>query len=98
MLKRAEADDRQRAREEANQKGDSGIQPVVMPKYALDERLKVMREVDPPPAALFIGLGWDEDDTTKRKHYRIYYPDELENDKEIFPKPSPFDTYQLKRG
>ena len=47
---------------------------------------------------MFIGLGWDEDETTKRKHYRSFYPDELENNKEIFPKPSPFDTYEIKRG
>jgi hypothetical protein len=47
---------------------------------------------------LFIGLGWDEDATTKRKHYRKYFADELENNVEIFPKPSPFESYNLKRG
>lgn len=56
-----------------------------MPKYAKDERLKVDREVNPPPSALYIPLGWDEDSTTKRKHYRLYYNDELENNTEIFP-------------
>jgi hypothetical protein len=28
-------------------------------------------------------LGWDEDRETKRKHYRRFYPDELENITEI---------------
>jgi len=45
-----------------------------------------------------MALGWDEDQTTKRKHYRYYYTDSLENVKEIFPKKSPFNTYTLKKG
>lgn len=69
-----------------------------MPKYKLDERLKVDREVDPPPGAIYIGLGWDEDHNTKRKHYRQYYQDELENIPEIFPQKSPFNTLELKKG
>lgn len=44
-----------------------------------------------PPESLFIGLGWDEKPEDKRKHYRRYFPDELENIKEIMPVPSPFD-------
>ena len=47
---------------------------------------------------MFIGLGWDEDKDTKRKHYRRYYADELENVEEILPNPSPFNQYDLKRG
>jgi hypothetical protein len=47
---------------------------------------------------LYIGLGWDEDRTTKRRHYRKYYGDELENVKDIFPTPSPFNTFEIKRG
>jgi hypothetical protein len=39
---------------------------------------------------LFLGLGWDEDATTDRKHYRRYYPDELENVKSVLPVASPF--------
>lgn len=66
---------------------------IIMPQYQLDKRLKVDREVNPPPDTLFIPLGWDEDKDTGRKHYRQYYNDELENNKEIFPKPSPFNTY-----
>lgn len=64
----------------------------------MDKRLKVMREVRAPPEAAFIGVGYDDDETTKRKHYRTFYPDELENDTEIFPKPSPFDSFELTRG
>ena len=70
-----------------------------MPKYITDPRLKVDRESYPePPKELYIGLGWDEDKETKRKHYRQYYPDELENIKEIFPKASPFTSYDIIRG
>jgi hypothetical protein len=39
---------------------------------------------------MFIGLGWDEDATTGRKHYRRFYPDELENVNEILPIKTPF--------
>jgi hypothetical protein len=39
-----------------------------------------------------MGLGWDDKPTeVKRKHYRRYFPDELENIKEIMPLASPFD-------
>jgi hypothetical protein len=69
-----------------------------MPKYKTDERLMVDREIDPPPKALFIELGWDEDMTTLRKHYRQYYADELENNPEIFPKKSPFSSFDIIRG
>jgi len=69
-----------------------------MPKYKIDERLKVYREIDAPPATMFIGLGWDEDNMTKRKHYRQFYPDELEHKKDIFPKESPFNSYSIYHG
>lgn len=69
-----------------------------MPEYKLDQRLKVMREINPPPDTLFIGLGYDVDDTTKRKHYRMFHPDELEFDTNVFPEPSPFDTFKIKKG
>ena len=32
------------------------------------------------------------------RHYRQQYKDELENVKEIFAKPSPFNSINLKRG
>jgi hypothetical protein len=60
--------------------------------------LKIDREINIPSDHLYIGLGWDEDRTTKRRHYRKYYADELENVKDIFPKPSPFETFNIKRG
>jgi hypothetical protein len=43
-----------------------------------------------PPESLYIGLGWDEHNESKTKHYRKYYPNELENVKEVMPVPSPF--------
>ena len=52
----------------------------------MDKRLKVMREIDEPSDKLFIGLGWDEDDQTNRKHYRQFHADELENKKDEMTK------------
>lgn len=71
---------------------------VIQPVYKFDKRLQVEKEDLPPPEELYMGLGWDEDKDTKRKHYRLFYNDELENVKEIFPKTSPFNTYDLIRG
>jgi hypothetical protein len=45
-----------------------------------------------------MGLGWDENPEQKRKHYRRFYNSELENVKEVMPIPTPFATYDLKRG
>ena len=45
-----------------------------------------------------MGLGWDEDRNTHRKHYRRFYPKELETVTELMPKPTPFETYNLMRG
>jgi hypothetical protein len=75
---------------------------VLFPTYILDPRLNVYRESNIPPESLFMGLGFDEEpnppEDKKKKHYRRYYPDELENIKEIMPVPTPFDTYDVKRG
>ena len=70
---------------------------VIMPKYAFDERLKINREVDPPPGSLFIGLGFNEKPEETKKHYRRYFPDELENVKEVMPK-MPFHESIIFRG
>jgi hypothetical protein len=45
-----------------------------------------------------IGLGWDENPEAKKRHYRRYYPDELENIKEVMPVATPFDQYDVKKG
>jgi hypothetical protein len=66
--------------------------------YELDERLNAFRECNIPPDTLYIGLGWDETPEQGRKHYRKFYPDELENVKDVMPKKSPFDEYEIKRG
>jgi hypothetical protein len=55
-----------------------------MPKYQLDERLKIDREQDAPPEKVYMGLGWDEDSKTQRRHYRQLFSEELENNKDIF--------------
>ena len=72
-----------------------------MPEYELDKRLKVYREVNDPSSSMYEGLGWDEnrdEPTNHQKHYRLYYNDELENIKEIFPKQSPFNSYDITKG
>ena len=68
-----------------------------MPVYAFDERLKIKREIDPPPASLFVGLGFNKSAEESKKHYRRYYPDELENIKEVIPK-KPFHECVVRRG
>ena len=70
-----------------------------MPKYKKDPRLNIDKEYGQPPRELYLPLGWDEDSNTKRKHYRHFETDELENIKELFPNgASPFHSYELKRG
>mgnify|MGYP000046766287 CR=1 FL=1 len=85
LQKRIELDERNRDKEELLRQGVDAYATIVMAKYKLDERLKVDREVDAPPATLFMPLGWDEFTGQGRKHYRKFYKDELENDKSIFP-------------
>lgn len=98
IAKHIESDERKKVLEDMNRQGDAAVKMIVMPKYQLDKRLKVMKEVDAPSDKLFIGLGWDEDDKTKRKHYRQYIADELEFNKEVFSSPSPFNSFDIKRG
>ena len=71
---------------------------LIWPQYEKDKRLNIDREKNIPPASLFMPLGWDEDATTKRKHYRHYYDDELENVEEFFENKSPFMRFGIKRG
>lgn len=68
----------------------SGANPyknILKPTYRKDEMLNVHREVNHPPDSLFIGLGYDEEPEDNRKHYRRFYPDELENVKELMGEP-----------
>lgn len=80
------------------QKGEDANNVIMFAKYELDPRLKVNREVGAPPKELYIGLGWDEHAGQDRKHYRQYYADELENDKDVFERESPFEAYLLTKG
>ena len=50
-----------------------------MPFYKYDERLNIERESEIPPPELFKGVGHDPAPKAGVKHYRRYYPDELEN-------------------
>jgi hypothetical protein len=71
---------------------------TLRPKYKLDERLQVHREVDMPPENMFIGLGWDETPEDNRKHYRRFYNDELEFVKDVMPVVTPFHEFIIKKG
>ena len=86
--KAAEEAERQKAQEALAGSRD-GAANLIRPKYKFEERLGVDREVDAPPANLFMEIGYNrtKDDTTK--HYRRYYCDELEKVCEVMP-PSPF--------
>jgi len=75
------------------EKGNKVLWNVVMPKYEEDPLLNVDREVSVPDPKLFIGLGWDKDKDSKQKHYRKFYPEELEKVKDVLPVESPFNSY-----
>jgi hypothetical protein len=59
---------------------------IILPKYKFDDRLKMHREVDKPPAAVFMPLGYNKAPEDNKKHYRKFFDDELENDTDIFRK------------
>lgn len=84
--------------EEFKATGANAASNIIWPAYERDTILECDREVNKPPESQFIGLGWDENAETKRKHYRRFFPDELENVKDILPLASPFQTYEIKRG
>ena len=71
--------DREKARE-----GKAGFPNVVRPQYKLDERLKIDVEVNQPSASWFIELGHDSSPGAGEKHYRLFYPEELEKVKDQF--------------
>lgn len=81
--------------------GDDLHKNVLLPKYKLDERLKINREVSKPKSTIYMELGYNENPPEKpeeeRKHYRKFFNDELENNKELFPK-MPFHTVDIIRG
>ena len=83
--------------ESMKQSGSKTHKNVVLPVYADDERLKIKREITPPPPSLFIALGYNATPTDNRKHYRRYYPNELENISEVMPN-KPFHEEAIMRG
>jgi hypothetical protein len=91
--KRDTEDERSKAEEVC-----TDVHNIIMPKYERDDILSVDREFEIPPPALFLGLGWDEDSETKRRHYRRFYNCDLEKEKSVLPNESPFNQYDLKRG
>ena len=47
------------ARDEAKLEGQGAFAAKRDPEYALDDRLKVYKEVNPPPDSVYVGLGCD---------------------------------------
>ena len=91
----------QRKRDAMDMKGKLGedsVKNIILARYALDKRLQVEREIKVPPATLFLGIGADPKPNDGVKHYRRFYPKELELVPEVMTQPSPFDSYDLKRG
>lgn len=84
--------------EEFKASGKGTSANIIMPEYERDTTLECDREINKPPESQYIALGWDEDSTTDRKHYRRFFPDELENVKEVLQIASPFQTYEITRG
>ena len=75
---------------------------VFLPTYKYDPRLKTFKESFIPPESVFIPVGYDggvteENPQGRNKHYRKFYMDELENNKEIFSR-KPFHEYSISRG
>ena len=67
--------------------------------YENDERLNCKREIDIPDPIIFEPVGWDRiPGESNEKHYRKFYPIELEHEKTIMSKPSEFHCFDLKRG
>jgi hypothetical protein len=83
-------------------KGEGIVENIVMPTYELDARINVYREKTRPPNSIFVPLGYDVPTTDGKKvlepkrHYRRYFEDELENNKEIFDR-SPFKNFNITR-
>ena len=69
---------------------------LIYPVYKFDERLKVDREVDIPPANLFFELCYNRTKEDNIKHYRRLYTNELELIPEVMPA-SPFMIEQAYR-
>lgn len=70
---------------------------MVFPKYEFDTRVKIDREIEPPPASLFIALGFNQNKDSGKKHYRRYYTEELEKVTAVIPK-LPFLEELILRG
>ena len=96
--KRDTEDERAREMEEFKSSGNATCSNIIEPQYERDTILECDREINKPPESQYIGLGWDENAESKRKHYRRFYNDELENVKDVLGIGSPFNTYSITRG
>ena len=73
-----------KAQEELETRKD-GASNKIMPSYKINERLMIDVEDSPPPADVFMAVGYNREPKDGLKHYRKFYTDELENVKEVMP-------------
>lgn len=71
--------------QQALEQSKDGTSNVIYPRTKHDERLCVDVEVEVPPTNLFMCIGYNKTVEAKTKHYRRYYPDELEEVEEVMP-------------
>ena len=74
---------------------------IIYPEYKYEERLKIEVEVNKPPQSLFKEIGCSEKPGDGKKHYRRYYPFELEKVKDErgnFLIKSPFLSEDITRA
>ena len=99
IQRETEASQQRAEKEMASKEGGKEVKMIKETVYQLDTRLNCMREIDVPDQILFEPLGWDrEPGVSGEKHYRKFFPKELEFETKIMSKPSEFMCYDLKRG
>jgi len=84
------------------QEGKDVHSNIIMPVYEKDTRLKIFRERNKPPSSIYYEVGYDgpitnAEPAVRNKHYRKYYVDELENNRQIFFRKT-FSNIDVKRG
>lgn len=57
----------------------SSYSVVIRPRYKYDDRLKIDVEYSPPPDCLYVEVGHDSAPGSGEKHYRKFYPGDLED-------------------
>ena len=144
--KKAQAVMRELEKLEMKESGQASHKNIILPKYVMNQDLKVYEEIEAPPKSIYKAVGYNDmqrvkammegDEKEKRNansdsikksktlaannkaendlavveeehrrtnvtnlHYRKFYEDELENDRQLFPDPDdPFIKIPIKKG